>query len=261
MRIYVPSRGRHLYIESSPLAQLGQELCDRYDLTIVVPPGEAEVYLDHLPFQVRIVECPEWGIAGTRRWIGEVCERGKFLMMDDDVKFYQRKSPESIYLEYADDLSEMLLRVDSFLDYYAHVAVSARFGNNTMGTGGPDFVAVNGRTLRVLGYRKKEFLLARHGRVQVMEDFDVNLQLLEMGHQNAIIGYWAQDQKMTNAPGGCSLYRNHDIQDEAARTLAALHPDVVRLRQKKNKGGGEFGSRTEVTIYWKKAYRASNSGT
>ncbi len=87
-----------------------------------------------------------------------------------------------------------------------------------------------------------------------MEDFDVQLQLLKRGLGNACLYYWAQGQSKTNAPGGCSLWRTHEVHEAAARRLAELHPGLVRLRQKANKtDAGGFGTRMEVTIAWKKA--------
>jgi hypothetical protein len=149
----------------------------------------------------------------------------------------------------------MLLWMQSALNEHAHVSVSAREGNNRAGVGEAPLVSLNTRTLRVLAYRTEEFLRAEHGRVPVMEDFDVNLQLLRAGHSNACASFWAQGQRMTNEAGGCSTYRTHELHEGAARRLAELHPGLVRLRQKQNKTDREgFGTRTEVTISWKAAY-------
>lgn len=149
----------------------------------------------------------------------------------------------------------MLRTIEGLLDEYAHVGVSAREGNNRAGEGDAPLLQENTRTYRVLAYQTDMFLSVEHGRVRVMEDFDVNLQLLRQGHKNACLFYWAQGQKMTNAPGGCSTWRTHEVHEESARRLAELHPGLVSLREKHNKTDADgFGTRTEVTIQWKRAY-------
>jgi hypothetical protein len=147
----------------------------------------------------------------------------------------------------------MMIWVENLLRDYAHVGIGVRGGNNNVGTGDAPLLTENTRTMRALAYRTDDFLSVEHGRVQVMEDFDVNLQLLRRGLKNCCINYWCQDQKMTNAAGGCSGLRTHALHEAAAVRLAELHPGLVALRQKKNKTGGEFG---EVTIQWKRAFNA-----
>jgi hypothetical protein len=259
VKIYIPSMGRAFRVDEGPLSQIPERW--RNSVRYVVPPDEMERYRAALKGRANVLGCDAKGIASTRHWIGRFAEDDKFIMMDDDVRFVVRESTESTKLRQIrnnDDVDDMLTTIVSLLDEHAHVGISTRQGNNNLGVGLYDALnSYNTRTLRVLAYRKKEFLAAEHGRVEVMEDFDVNLQLLGMGHSNCNVGWWAQDQKMTNAPGGCSLYRTHEVHERSARRLAELHPGVVSLREKKNKTGGEFGTRTEVTILWKKKYAQS----
>lgn len=274
MKIYIPSMGRHTAAEvgGGPLLDIPAEM--QFPVTYVVPLSECGLYREALaevlsaPDTIGVVGVPDniRGIAATRHWIGRNAEASghdKFLMLDDDIRFLVRKGPEVWNLRGTtpDEVLELFLTIENWLDDYGHVGVSAREGNNTIGVGEKNqVVSVNTRTLRALAYRTADFLRMEHGRVDVMEDFDVNLQLLEAGIPNVNIGYWAQGQKMTNAPGGCSLYRSHEVQESSAKRLQELHGDhVVKLRQKKNKTDADgFGSRTEVTIQWKKAYHAKN---
>lgn len=274
MGIYVPSCDRHRDIGWGVARFASPEL--RARMVYVVPEGQEAEYGAALARADRdypgtrlanVVGCPEKGIARTRLWIGRHAQqRGedRFLMLDDDVWFYTRTThdPKDAHLEYSkpEQVNAMILGVSQALEHYAHVGISAREGNNRL----DQQVKVSDwtvtakectRTLRALAYQTSEFLACEHGRVEVMEDFDVNLQLLERGLPNLNIAHWAQGQRQTNAPGGCSGYRSHEVQDQSARRLAELHPGLVALRQKNNKSGGEFGQRTEVTIYWQKAYR------
>lgn len=266
MAIYVPSLGRSNDIGWGVPRFASPAL--RARMIYVVPEGEGASYLNALDQagvsypglgDARVLECPERGIAKTRLWIGAHASgtgADKFLMLDDDIWFYTRKSFDKENLDYSEpgQVNAMISSVEEHLDHYGHVGISAREGNNRLGVGDHSLKAENTRTLRALAYRTNDFLECEHGRVEVMEDFDVNLQLLEKGIPNCNIAFWSQGQRQTNAPGGCSTYRSHEVQDASARRLAELHPGIVRLRQKENKSGGEFGHRTEVTIMWKKAY-------
>lgn len=264
MTIYVPSSGRHHAddVERGPLLQFPEHRLR--ETFLVVPENQRAAYeLALSEFygleSVRVLPCPEVGIAKTRHWIGlHAASEGidRFCMVDDDVRFVVREAHDTVRLRQAEeiDVARMWDHVYLKLRDYAHVGVSARQGNNQLGLGGPhECAAVNTRTLRVLCYQTEKFLEVEHGRVAVMEDFDVNLQLLRRGYDNLNIGFWSQDQKMTNAPGGCSEYRDHAAHEAAALRLSELHPGFVMLREKQNKTGGEFGTRTEVTIFWKRA--------
>lgn len=272
MKIYVPSKGRHSEDElrRGPLADFSDKWLA--NTVLVVPDAERDAYRHSLERSglvgsgVTLVTTGDdvRGIAQTRHWIGHRAahyDERMFCMVDDDVRFVRRKSDDvtSLVPCNPDDVDEMWAHVHWFLHHYAHVGVSARQGNNNMGVGSrKSLFSENTRTLRVLCYQTEAFLSVAHGRVEVMEDFDVNLQLIRKGLKNANLGWWSQDQKMTNAPGGCSTYRSHEVHERSARKLAELHDPFVQLRQKQNKTGGEFGSRTEVTIYWKKAYDAAS---
>lgn len=265
--IYIPSMGRAEDIPyQSPMLDMTQEVIDAgYRVNYVVPPDEAERYREILaPWEnTQVLECPESGIAKTRLWIGQhagILGMPRFLMLDDDIRFLVRRSEETWQLRgtEGDEVVQCLQFVERMLGEggFSHVGISAREGNNRFGEGGPDdLLNQNTRTLRALAYRTEDFLDMRHGRVEVMEDFDVNLQLLEASKPNCCVGYWAQGQKMTNAPGGCSTYRSHEVHERSAHRLAELHPGLVSLREKHNKTDSEgFGTRTEVTIQWKRAY-------
>jgi hypothetical protein len=259
MKMYVPSAGR---ADERLLA--GPLKWDR-NAALVVPAEEAPAYrrkLFNLGLEeVAVLECPEAGIAATRHWIGKLAaSRGekKFCMADDDIGFLVRKAPDHWPLRAVekDEYDRLKGWISKALDDHAHASLSGREGNNRIGNGPEEELwAENTRTLRVLAYRTEAFLSVEHGRVAVMEDFDVNLQLLRAGHSNICSYWWAQGQRMTNEKGGCSTYRSHEVHEASAKRLAELHPGLVRLRQKHNKtDAGGFGTRTEVTISWKRAY-------
>jgi hypothetical protein len=222
---------------------------------------EAEYAAAYPDNQLHILPAGMRGIAAVR----EHCVRtigGKILMLDDDLWFYTRRKDDEGKLVNASptDIQEMLRFVEDTLDTYAHVGIAAREGFNRFK--GKGDILENQRYIRAIGVNS-DLIPADvdYTRVQVMEDFDVALQLLERGLPSAIITPWAQGQVQTQMAGGCSEYRTHENHERAAHKLHELHPGFVKLRQKENKSGGEFGHRTEVTIYWKKAFASSQAPT
>lgn len=267
MKIYVPSMGR-----AGNIGSIGTTLDFLSQATLVVPNEElksycrvAEAYGARNQVDLNVISCPVAGIAGVRRWIGELAiDNGedRFCMMDDDLRFDVRENIASYKLRKAtkQDVRSMVGWIAAQLrDDVAHASVSIRMANNTYAGGNVESLTkYNKRTLRVLAYQTKEFLAMKHGRVTVMEDFDVNLQLLRAGYRNATTFWWSQDQRGTGSKGGCSSYRTKEAHNASAEALKHLHPDFVKLRNKHTKTSSpEMRDRLEVTIQWEKAYVSS----
>jgi hypothetical protein len=182
------------------------------------------------------------------------------ILLDDDLEFYIRKSHDLWNLRGPTEieLGQMFNQIFMCLENgeYAHVGVSGREGNNRVTT---DF-AENTRYCRLLGYHLPTLrAVMKTPFVDCMEDFDINLQLLQAGFKNCVYYYWAQGQKSSNSPGGCSTYRTMEFQADRARELAAKHPNFVTVVQKKTKTAWGGQERTDVRIAWKKAYESSQS--
>lgn len=266
--IYIPSKGRAGYLFSKTMTVKFFDEC-----TFVVSPAEVDRYKFALASKpkIKVIGCNVEGIAKTRLWIGQYAKAHKqkyFLMCDDDLNFCVRKSPESYHLRPStkEDVAAMLKWTEDKLKTYAHVSVSPRANNAGVPRLQSGDVSVlwqeNKRTLRYLAYQTDAFLSMKHGRVPVMEDFDVNLQLLRSGRKNILSYWWAQDQRETGSPGGCATYRTHELHEAAAHKLFELHSPFVKLREKENKSqtvkaAEAFRKRTEVTIFWEKAYQSS----
>lgn len=253
MDLFVVSRSR--FEKSDTLEYLAEAA---KDVKLVVPTDQLKQYKTLAKkYNCELVGCPDKGIALTRKFCGIHTTKPKFLMLDDDLKFYRRISPTDTRLRYLRDLegatiTQMLSLVSEKLSEFSHVAISAREGNNRLPYEG---VTCN-RPLRALAYVTKEFNALEHGRVKIMEDFDVTLQLLKAGHPNFIIAEWSQGQLSTGEAGGCSDYRTLELHNNEVAKMEELHRPFIKLRQKKNKTG-HLRDRMEVIIYWKKAYESS----
>lgn len=266
MKIYVPSRGRFesRFLDGiySPLRWATKNM----ELVYVVSDNEASMYQFALArrrigVEVLAVGHPE-NLSEKRARLAKVIEHRNepiFCMSDDDLSLYIRKGDDVTNLRYPtpDEVDDLFLNIiPELLVDYAMVGVGAREGNNRIGAGPRPLLTECTRSMRLYAFRTRDYLSIDANRLPEMADFDTTLQFLRRGQKNAVINYYAQNQPQSQLKGGCSIYRTTATHDAVCRRLAELHPEFVKLRQKENLGGGEYGTRTEVTIAWKKAYEA-----
>lgn len=260
MDIVIPSCGRADPAKQVTLRYLNEAGFDPY---LVVPSKEVKQYEQMRDafdgFRFSVLGCPESGIGKTRAWILRQWHRNgeNVMMLDDDMYFYRRPHMDSPKLKRAKPkhVQWMVERVEELLEDYPMVGVSARQGNNHVDK---EFVTC-ARAMNVYAFDVSTVL--KHctlGRVDVMEDFDITLQLLEQGFANAVLYKYCWNQVGSNASGGCSEYRTGEVQAKAARKLKKLHPEFVTVVEKKAKSTWKgMETRTDVRIAWQKAYRSS----
>ncbi len=256
LRIYIPTFGRandqRTFHELPPKLQA--------QTTLVVDSREKKFYPEY-PTMV----CPP-----SVNTIGKVRQHiiqthdveaygPKLIMLDDDLKFATRRKddPSKFLTATPKEIEQCFAFVEKILGWYAHAGIVAREGGNRSAGAGP--VVECTRLLRALAYDVT--VLRKHkvkfDRLIVMEDFDVALQLLRLGYSNAAVTAWCQDQGSSSAPGGCSTYRTMEKQREGAEGLVKLHAPFVKLVEKTTKGAWNGQTRTDVMVYWKKAYVSS----
>ena len=231
----------------------------RAQTIVVVPEGEEQAYGCRIPAP-QVHGIPVRGIGHTRQWILEYAAQhsddGKVAMFDDDLRFTVRRQddPTKFRLPTEQDVDAMLHRLSVLLDTHIHASIAVRQGANRK----TEPTLYNERMLRVLAFDARKTLAAGvdYGRLEVMEDFDVTLTLLRKGHPCAIVNDYAQDQVASNAPGGCSTYRDFGMQERSALMLAELHAPFVTVVEKKTPNWGKFGGgvRKDVIIQWKRAF-------
>ena len=259
MEIYIPSRGR------SDSLWTWHELPERWKRRtfIVCHESEADQYRRSLP-RAFISPCPIHGIHNVRQWICDNAHSDFVFMLDDDMRFAQRaddwekrkiykpqlSDPEEIGKIF--DLMENWLEIEGF----AHVGIGMRQMN----------VGIENRWWReaarmnnAYGYNLK--ILREEGirwdRLEVMEDFDVTLELLKRGYPNRITVDYVWNQRGSGLAGGCSSYRNNEMQERCARRLVELHAPFVQLVVKEKTDSSKWigmQSRHDVRISWRKAF-------
>ncbi len=253
MRIYIPTLGR--LANQQTLAALPVAVTKKYKATLVCPPSEAKTLkaAGHL-----VLACPKQGIAATRQFILDNADDDLVLMLDDDLNNWSiRRGVEKgcSYTKGTDaEITQHFAAFDKAMKGRVHGAIGFRLFAQEK-----DPIYFNTRMLRALCYRPN--LLKLHKvkfRLPVMEDFDVTLQLLKKGEEAMIYNWMVQDQRATNQPGGCSLYRTLEVQTAAAHLLAKTHPDcvqaVVNTVNKDSPSWKGIGSeRVDVRVNWRAA--------
>lgn len=248
MEVYIHTAGR---VGDQPsytaLKQAG------LDPMLVVQKAEAKAYAAVWP-EARMVVLPPKikTLSPTRQWLLEQAG-GKFVLMDDDLRFFIRRDDDATKFQPATgkDIKAMFRRIESSLSKFAHVGLCAREGGNRMTED-----ATCTRMMRVLAYNadKVRATGARFDRLPTKQDFDMTLQLLRAGLPNLVLHRYCHDQGASQAAGGCSVYRTDEMMESSAHGLAKLHPAYVTVVQKETKTAWGGGVRTDVRIAWKKAY-------
>lgn len=232
-------------------------LAARAPVKLVVQERERDAYKD---WGVPLVVLPPHiqTLAPTRDWIihDMPTEHDHVVFMDDDLDFAVRRDDDRGKFRNAQpaDIGDMLTMLNTRLRTYPMVGIGSREGGNRV----TEEEVYNTRIMRVLGFSRK--YLRKHmitfSPLVVMEDFHVNLQILESGGTTCVCNDWVSNQRGgSNAPGGCSLYRTDAVQTTAAHTLAARHPGFVKVVQKATKTAWGGGTRTDVIVQWKRAWQ------
>ena len=183
-----------------------------------------------------------------------IWHKDNVVFLDDDLHFFVRREDDltKFRAPQPGELQRMLTSIDHYLDRFPHVGIAPREGGNR----NTESTLRNTRIMRVLGYRRS--YLRQHNitfkPMIVMEDFHVNLQVLKSGADTLLLNMWCSNQaEGSDAPGGCSSYRNAEVQTASAYLLAELHAPYVRVVEKATKTAWGGGTRTDVVIAWKKA--------
>lgn len=232
---------------------------------LVVDKTEYNTHVQYKGLVKKILKMPPgWGnfiidgygnFSDKKQWVSENINERFYFILDDDLSFNVRKDGKLIKAEQQDICDAFNIMYGWLKDGIAHVALSAREGNNRIKE---DYVDVV-RAMRVCGFdlkviRKEKI---KFNNLILKADFDTTLGLLEKGYKNRVLFSFAQGHRKINDSGGCSLYRTLESMEEAANKLYFLHPKYVRVEERKTAKpwpGFDRSVRIDVTILWKKAY-------
>lgn len=225
---------------------------------LVCRPEEAEALRSR--YGVTVLAAPVKGISATRQWILDQHEGDRLLMFDDDLKFARRRQDDPTKfqrLEPGDPLIGAMLDILwEAMDWAPVVGLASRGGANRETAEW----RMNQRIWDVMGLRMDIARLENfHYRMDLMEDFDLHLQFLTNGYPSAMLNSFTKDDFGSNAPGGCSTYRDGSMQAAAALDLVLEWPEFVSLRKTKNDWGNGMEERMDVRVQWAKAIAAGRA--
>ena len=273
--ICVPSSGRanrqqtlwHLHLSG---------ITETFRVAVVVYAHEVAAY-KKMSFKgkriknVEVIAVPDTyrGIARKREYIltklAAKLDTRLVMVLDDDLSFCHRSDIDNVDMPYInsdhDEMHRMVKRLTYWLEEkFIHVALISRQANRQTGMKWlQPSRAMNAHafdTLRLRWLVRKG--LVEFGRVKLMEDFDLTLQLLRLGYPNRVSCQYAWTT-VSNLKGGCSEYRTEKMQRRAAERLAELHKPFIRLVQRKAKTWKGLTERLDVRCSWKKAYAAGRA--
>lgn len=281
--IVIPSMGRSKRQQTLACFER-TEITESYSVVLAVPKNELSRYRkpsykgkpikSKTMNKVNVVGIPEdyAGISRTREYIlTTLAKQNKarsVFMVDDDLSFCHRPvldKPDMPYINSsAYDMHCMIETLTLWIEQgSAHVGLISRQANRKTGIEYQE----PGRMMNAYAYDAKiiQKLMTQGkvalGRVPVMEDFDLTLQLIRLGYPSRVSCQYAWTQT-SNMDGGCSSYRTAEVQAAAARKLAELHAPFVQIVEREAKTWqNDLTSRVDVRVAWKKAYETAKQST
>jgi hypothetical protein len=221
--IVIPSRSRAY--NQKTIHNLSEELWEK--ITVVVPHTQYTEYKRTLPSDITTIPFEEVDSAGEKRdFILNMKETGKIFLLDDDLTFYCRtldgkKFPQATKAE----TKSMMYEISRYLDTYAMVGVTDKFMSQTKPREHMECQRCNqvlciNRDLLPKPWPKFE--------MAVGEEHHFHLQLLTQGYKTTVLTEWSKSDK-TDAPGGCSEWRNAQNIGETFRKLEGLWPGIITI--------------------------------
>jgi hypothetical protein len=277
MLIAIPTRGRPDWKDQVTLRNF-IEMKSKRQVVLCIPEDKWEgityrnkvlsVVGERLELIIAYVPKAYDGISHTRKWImTELAARYNeqfVLMVDDDMDFCYRPNMADPALETIKDpirFEAMFQMLEQWLaEGFIHIGLAARQGSNHFL--GPETYREVTRMMNAYAYdvQALQKLDVELGRIPVMEDFDLTLQLLRKGYPNRVSYQYVWNQRGSGAEGGCSSYRTPEMQMNAALQLREYHPDYVSVVTKTaGSVWKDMEERGDVVIRWQKAFEEGQS--
>jgi hypothetical protein len=272
MLIAVPSRGRPDWKKQVTLRNFINMKSKRH-VVLCIPEKKEEgrryrnnvlsVIGEQMNLSIAYVPEAYDGISHTRKWILTelAAQRNEqfIFMIDDDMDFCYRPEMSDPALETIKDLERfeaMFTLLEQWLEEgVIHIGLAARQGSNHFL--GPETYREATRMMNAYAYDTHALkeLNVELGRIPVMEDFDLTLQLLRKGYPNRVSFQYVWNQRGSGAEGGCSSYRTAGLQAKSAELLQKYHPEFVTLVTKSTGTvWKDMEERSDVNIQWQRAF-------
>ncbi len=248
------------------------------DWVVAIPKDQWDSYVEAIEPEHTVAipsDVPQF-LSSQRQWVMEHYGKAyKYIwLMDDDLTFLRRvvKEDEETVVEYGKKIirpkKKYLLKkckkkhINKMMHYVRHnlkqcamVGVSTRLGNNRV----TDDYETTNRVTRCYAISTKAFkdVGATFAPFEpfLAQDFHITLCFLNKGYDNKILYIYAQEDVGSNADGGCSAYRNQELQAKVSKWFAENHPEVTTKEKSSKNWKGYEGARVDMVVQWKKAYK------
>lgn len=242
MQIYVPSRGR-------PTEQHTSSMLDAAGVPHVVvrtagddsryPEGRSYLVVEAQNIGQKRQAIMDRVVADLRSGDGD----GKFVMIDDDIAI-DRVMDKITVPASASEVASLFSRVERLLDEYPIVGVATRWEARRITQ---PLAIGEGKMITFLAYNVRAFegwnTRPRWDRLSTCEDVDFTMQLLYEGLPRVMVTDFCTVEMLKHgAPGGCSTWRDRDLEIANNRRLHDLWPRHTVLAR------GD----TTVRVLWKK---------
>jgi hypothetical protein len=226
-----------------------------FRLIRIVPECERHLWTDDtetvtVPDHYKISDINQWQV--DNYWDVDPFH----VLVDDDTFMWRREEPTSSSLRKLtpDDAVNLFARMEvAMQEGYVHGATGTRFMNYSQ-----PLVSYN--KWSVMPHFFDASILHKEGfdfrDLVTFQDAHMVLSLLELGYMNIVLNEYCSEQ-ISNAPGGCALYRTHQLHKENAEKFVELHPGVSSLKTKKfhtHKDMVLEGEYVAVRVSWRKAF-------
>lgn len=211
MKIFITTLGR---VDNQ--TTLKNLLGTNRNITLVVQDHEYKEHKNkYASDQVKVIALPKEikTLGPTRKYMLETFNKDKIILLDDDLEFSYRdinrkiiKSKDPIVL------NNMLDKIEQNLEVLAHVGIisKALLGQSKNKPEFQNEYKENTKCVRFLAYNTSLFPEGlQFGRVDIMSDYDLTLQLLKKGYPNIVLlSHCQQDPGANTKKGGCTEQRN-----------------------------------------------------
>jgi hypothetical protein len=231
----------------------------KHPVYLFIREEELKNYSPHYKGQI-VTTINDTDIAKTRQQILEMAidmDMAYFFMMDDDITISFRD--EDLSSKYAsrmetviekDIINKLLLECLQICSAeYPIVGLPLRQGSFSK----KYMFEKNSMIIRFVCFHvptlKKEGIRCDGLDDGVMEDYYVQLSLLNKGYRSLTNNRYAIDDPGTGYKGGCNATRTLEVQASSAKKLYALFPNHVELKMKT--GGIWKEERLDCSIKWK----------
>lgn len=183
-------------------------------------------------------------------------DRGKGIIMDDDLWFDIRRTDAQKLRKptHPDELLPMFNKILTLLDSTPLVGIHPR----QFGHAKPLPYVENGKVVCVQAVNLNLFPanFPRVDRWPILSDVWLNCGLLSRGYGNKLITEFVVDWAPVMADGGCSSYRDHEMQKQGCLMLEEEFGPYLKVVKKKTKSDGFGGERYDFNVQWKRLYAA-----